>query len=67
MQDEFFMKKKCDRCGGSLDGGSTMSRFNTSCQCLRCVEAEKQHPDYQKAVDAEMDEIRKGNRQVGLS
>ena len=29
MQDEFFMKKKCDRYGGSLDGGSTMSGFNT--------------------------------------
>ena len=29
MQDEFLTKKKCDRCGGSLDGGRTMSRFNT--------------------------------------
>ena len=26
--DEFFNKKRCDRCGASLDGGRTMSRFN---------------------------------------
>ena len=61
MQDEFFMKKKCDRCGGSLDGGRTMSRFNTDCLCMRCAEAEKNHPDYDKAVEAEIAEIRKGN------
>jgi hypothetical protein len=61
MQDEFFTKKKCDRCGGSLDGGRTMSRFNTDCLCMRCAEAEKNHPDYDKAVEAEIAEIRKGN------
>ena len=62
MQDEFFTKKKCDRCGGSLDGGRTMSRFNTDCLCLACAEAERKHPDYRKAVEAELAEIRKGNR-----
>ena len=61
MQDEFFTKKKCDRCGGSLDGGRTMSRFNTDCLCMRCAEAEKSHPDYGKAVEAELAEIRRGN------
>jgi hypothetical protein len=61
MQDEFFTKKKCDRCGGSLDGGRTMSRFNTDCLCMRCAEAEKNHPDYDKAVEAEIAEIRRGN------
>ena len=61
MQDEFFTKKRCDRCGRSLDDGRTMSRFDTSCLCLRCAEAERQHPDYRKAVEAEMAEIRKGN------
>ena len=54
MADEFLTKTKSDRCGGSLDGGQTMSRFNPSCLCLSCAEAE-------------MSEIRKGNRQVGLS
>ena len=61
MQDEFFTKKKCDRCGGSLDGGRTMSRFNTDCLCIGCAEAERHRPDYGKAVKAEMAEIRRGN------
>ena len=61
MQDEFFTKKRCDRCGRSLDDGRTMSRFDTSCLCLRCAEAERKHPDYRKAVEAELAEIRKGN------
>ena len=38
-----------------------MSRFNTDCICIRCAEAEKSHPDYRKAVEAEMAEIRRGN------
>ena len=67
MPDEFLIKTKRDRCGGSLDGGRTMSRFNTDCLCMRCAEAERHHPDYQKAVEAELAEIRNGNRQVGLS
>ena len=59
--DKWFNKKRCDRCGGSLDGGRTMSRFNTDCLCIGCAEAERQHPDYQKAVEADLAEIRKGN------
>jgi hypothetical protein len=61
MQDDFLTKKKCDRCGGSLDGGRTMSRFNTDCLCPACAEAEKSHPHYREAVEAELAEIRKGN------
>ena len=38
-----------------------MSRFNTACLCLACAEAERHHPDYQKAVESELAEIRKGN------
>ena len=60
MQDEFFTKKKCDRCGGSLDGGRIMSRFDTACLCMRCAEAEKSHPRYREAVEAELAEIRRG-------
>ena len=65
--DKWFNKKKCDRCGGSLDGGRTMSRFNTDCLCMRCAEAEKSHPRYREAFETEMADIRNGNRQVGLS
>ena len=60
MQDE-FTKKKCDRCGGSLAGGRTMSRFDTACLCMRCADAEKSHPRYREAVEAELAEIRRGN------
>jgi hypothetical protein len=38
-----------------------MSRFNTDCVCLRCAEEEKSHPDYRKAVEAEIAAIRNGN------
>jgi hypothetical protein len=59
--DNFFSKQTCDRCGGSLANGRTMSRFNTDCICLKCVDAEKNHPDYQKAIDAEVAAICNGN------
>ena len=29
--------------------------------CLACAEAERHHPDYRKAVETELAEIRKGN------
>ena len=57
----FFSQQNCDCCGGTLKGGRTMSRFNMDCLCLECAEAEKQHPDYQKAVEAEIAAIRNGN------
>ena len=38
-----------------------MSRFNTDCLCMRCAEAEKSHPRYREAVEAELAEIRRGN------
>ena len=60
--DEWFNKKRCDRCGASLDGGFTMSRFDTSALCMKCAEEECQHPDYQLAADAELAAVRSGNR-----
>ena len=59
--DDFLTKKKCDRCGGSLERGRIMSRFDTSCLCLDCEREERQHPDYQKAADAELAAVRRGN------
>lgn len=61
MQDDFFRKTKCDRCGGELKCRQ-MSRFNTDCLCPACMEQERQHPDYRKAVEAELEQIKKGNR-----
>ena len=60
--DEFFNKKRCDRCHGPLDGGFTMSRIATSAICTKCAEEERQHPDYQLAADAELAAVRSGNR-----
>ena len=39
-----------------------MSRFNTDALCYDCLKAERQHPDYKKAVDAELAALRSGNR-----
>lgn len=61
MKDRFFTQKHCDRCGGSLENGRIMSRLNTDCLCMICSEKEKQDKDYDKAVQAEHEEIREGN------
>lgn len=59
--DKFFTQKTCDRCGGSLEKGRIMSMFNTDCICMVCLEKEKKDKDYDKAVKADHEEIRKGN------
>ena len=59
--DRFFSQKTCDRCGGSLSGGRIMSMYSTECLCLDCKEKEKDRADYQAAVKAELDEVKKGN------
>ena len=59
--DRFFTQKNCDRCGGSLSGGRIMSMYSTECLCLACKEKEKARADYQAAVKAELDEVKKGN------
>lgn len=62
MTDRFFTQRNCDRCHGPLDGGRTMSRFNTDCLCIKCAREEKSHHDYQKAADTELDAVRRGVR-----
>lgn len=59
--DRFFTKKTCDRCHKSLDGGRIMSMFNEDCICMECSEKERQRDDYQKAVAADNEQIKKGN------
>jgi hypothetical protein len=61
MDDKFFTKEKCDRCGGSLKNGRTMSMFNTECICMACAIKEKKDKDYDKAVEAEHNEVKRGN------
>lgn len=38
-----------------------MSMFNTQCICMDCKKKETQRADYKDAVDAEREEIKKGN------
>ena len=59
--DRFFSQKTCDRCGGSLDGGRILSMYSTECIGLTCKEKEKARQDYKAAVQAELDEVKKGN------
>ncbi len=63
--DDFFKRTTCQRCGGSLEEGRIMSRFDTSCICIKCSDDEKNHKDYKKACDAENEEIKKGNYNFG--
>jgi hypothetical protein len=59
--DKFFTQKYCDRCGQDLKQGRTMSMFNQDCICLDCKAKEKQDKDYDKAVKADIEAIKKGN------
>lgn len=59
--DRFFTQEKCDRCGGSLEEGRIMSMYNTDCICMKCKEEERKRPDYNKAVEADHEQIRHGN------
>ena len=60
MADSFFSQDRCDRCGSELKV-RTMSRFNTDCICMKCAEEERNHPDYEKAVDAELAAVKRGD------
>lgn len=61
MIDDFFSKRTCDRCSGSLEKGRILSMYNSDVLCMKCKEAETQRPDYKVAQDADIAEIRKGN------
>ena len=60
--DDWFRKTKCDRCGGSVADGFTMSRFNTDAICPKCQQEERQHPDYKLAAEAELAAVKAGDR-----
>lgn len=61
MADRFFTQTTCDRCGGSLEGGRTMSRYNTDCICMKCAREERARKDYGDARDAEAAAVRSGD------
>lgn len=55
-------RDKCDRCGESTNGTTTMSIFNEDVICMDCKKEEKNDPEYDAAVKAEYEETMKGNR-----
>jgi hypothetical protein len=55
-------RDKCDRCGESTNGTTTMSIFNEDVICMDCKKEEKSDPEYDAAVKAEYEETMKGNR-----
>lgn len=61
MADRFFTQRTCDRCGGPLDAGRTMSRFNEDTICMDCARKERARPDYEKACEAEIAAVRAGD------
>ena len=60
--DKFFSQKYCDRCGGELTGGRTMSMFNTDCICMKCKEKEQKLPEYKAVTDAERQAVIAGEK-----
>ena len=62
MADKFFTQTTCDRCGGSLAGGRTMSMYNEQCICMACAGAERKRTDYAKACEAEIAAVKAGDR-----
>ncbi|WDC83319.1 gamma-glutamylcyclotransferase [Caloramator sp. mosi_1] len=59
MKDKFLNQTRCDRCKGSLKGGRIMSMFNEECICMACKEKEMKRNDYKRAVEAELEEVKK--------
>lgn len=50
----------CARCNIQTNT-SIMSMFDTSMICLKCKAEERNHPQYQQAVEAEMNAVKNGD------
>ena len=56
-----MVEKDCPRCG-SATFATVMSKFNTEHICPQCWRAEKRHPQYEQASEAEAKAVRRGWR-----
>lgn len=56
MNDNFFNKTHCDRCGKSLENGFTMSMYNEDAICMDCKEKETKRSDYDQVSQKDMDD-----------
>ena len=50
----------CDRCGSETIG-TIMSKFNTENICMNCKSKEREHPEYDRACEAEMRAVKAGD------
>ena len=55
-------RKNCDRCGNPTGNTTTMSIFNQDVICMDCKEEERNDPEYKAAAKAEMDAVKRGER-----
>lgn len=60
-KDNFFVALRCDRCGKSLESGRIMSMYNDDVICMDCKEEEMKKENYNVAVQADIEAIRKGD------
>ena len=54
-------QENCDRCGQPTNRVTIMSMYNEQIICLSCKDKERQRSDYDKAVQADIAEIKRGN------
>ena len=52
--DDFYIKDRCDHCGGSLAGGRIISMYNNECICMKCKNEETLRPDYTEAYERDI-------------
>ena len=55
-----YPKGRCDRCG-KKSRVTSFSWFNTDELCPECAEKEQNHPDYQRAKDADREAVLRGD------
>ena len=63
-------KTNCDRCHKPTNGITTMSMYNEQIICMDCKDKERKREDYDKAVKADIDQIKNGNynfKGIGLN
>lgn len=54
----------CDRCGKE-SGFSTGSYFNLDQICVECDEAERNHPEFERAREVELEHVKHGDFNFG--
>jgi uncharacterized protein (DUF983 family) len=54
------LREPCPRCGDAKTYKSC-SIFNTQMICLNCIKKEREHPDFERARETEIQAVRRGD------